>query len=132
MSILYAMLLQAWSTIKAYPGQWLQPIVFSTLIILLLTFGSDPTALRTGWGPSAIWVACLLSLWYTTEQWFHRALDEGTLEPWLSSPIPLAYLLALQTGILWVIYALPLVLLSQSGVCCWACRPTIGCLWESP
>lgn len=113
MRIVLSLFRNEWRFIQAHPGQWLQPILFCTLILILLTLGNDPgVALRASWGPSAIWVASLLSLLSTLDSRFHTEFEEGTLEPWLFSPYPLGLLLGLKTFVLWVFYALPFVLLS--------------------
>lgn len=93
--------------------QLLQPLLFFVLITMLfpLALGADQTALRRV-GPGVVWVSAVLASLLALESLFRSDVEDGTMEQWVLSPQPLAWLLFVKTMGHWLITGVPLVLVS--------------------
>jgi len=92
------------------PAEWAQPLVFYGLIALLFPLGLDPQdpALKS-FAPAIIWVGALLAALLAVERMFRGDLEDGTLEQWLVSGVPLPLLVSAKMAAQWLLIAAPLV-----------------------
>lgn len=91
------------------PGEWLQPLAFYTIVILLFPLALDPEASRLrALAPAALWVAALLSSLLATEFLFREDARDGTLELFALSGQSFAWLLFAKTAAHWLLTGLPL------------------------
>jgi heme exporter protein B len=98
--------------------EWLYPIAFFILVILLfpLAVSPDPQMLISI-APGVIWVAALLSSLLALDRLFHVDFADGTLEQLLLSPYPLSILVLAKVMAHWVVTGLPLLLIAPlSGI----------------
>lgn len=95
------------------PQEWLYPIAFFVMVISLFpfAFSPDPTILQTLF-PGAIWIAALFASLLSAESIFLAEIEEGSLEQWLLSPLPLTLLTLVKLFAHWLCAALPLILLT--------------------
>lgn len=93
--------------------QVLQPLLFFVIVTLLFSLASraDQTQLRI-MGPGVVWVAAMLASLLALESLFRPDVEDGTMEQWVLSGQPLAWLLLVKTLAHWVLTGLPLVLMS--------------------
>lgn len=93
--------------------EWLYPIVFFLIVISLLPFAysPDPAVLRT-LVPGGIWIAALFACMLSVETIFQTEKEEGTLQQWLLSSVPLPILLLTKIAVQWLCTMLPLILLT--------------------
>lgn len=91
----------------------LQPVLFALLVVLLfaLARGREPAALAAD-APAVLWLAVLLSGQLALERLFRDDAADGSLEQWLLSPVPLAWLALVRITGHWLTTALPLLLVS--------------------
>lgn len=103
--------------------EWLYPVAFFLIVISLFpfAFSPDPALLQT-LIPGGIWIAALFASILSIETVFHADMEEGSLEQWMLSPVPLAFLLIAKLCAHWLSTALPLILLT----------PLIGWLFQLP
>jgi heme exporter protein B len=94
------------------PGEWLQPLGFFVVVIMLFPLSTDPQMSRLrDIAPGALWVAALLSSLLALELLFRDDAQDGTLEQLAISGIPLAWLLLAKTVVHWILTGIPLVLI---------------------
>jgi heme exporter protein B len=94
------------------PGEWLQPLGFFVVVIMLFPLSMDPQMSRLrDIAPGALWVAALLSSLLALELLFRDDAQDGTLEQLAISGIPLAWLLLAKTVVHWILTGIPLVLI---------------------
>jgi len=100
-----------WKNFSRSQGQWLFPVMFFVLIIILFTMGVDPEAERLRqMAPAVIWCAFLLSLLLALDHVWRDDYQSGVLEQMLlHSDAPLLLLLH-RVIIRWFLCILPLVL----------------------
>ncbi len=92
-------------------GDALQPALFALLVIVLfaLALGSaTDTLARVASG--VLWVSVLLAGLLSLDSLFRGDAEDGSLEQWMLSPIPLAWLVLVRTLTHWVTTALPLII----------------------
>lgn len=91
------------------PGEWLQPLAFFAIVILLFPLASDPEPARLrALAPAAIWVAALLASVLATDFLFREDARDGTLELFALSGHSFAWLLLAKTAAHWLLTGLPL------------------------
>lgn len=92
-------------------GDALQPALFALLVIVLfaLALGSDARLLASVAG-AVLWLAVLLSGLLSLDTLFRGDAEDGSLEQWLLSPVPLAWLVLVRTVTHWATTALPLLI----------------------
>ena len=90
-----------------------QPLVFYLVVTALFPLATTPelSVLRTV-GGGVVWVAALLSSLLALESVFRSDVDDGTMEQWILSGQPLAWLLLAKVVAHWVLTGLPLVVVS--------------------
>jgi heme exporter protein B len=94
------------------PGEWLQPLGFFVVVIMLFPLSMDPQMSRLrDIAPGALWVAALLSSLLALELLFREDAQDGTLEQLVISGMPLAWLLLAKTAVHWTLTGIPLVLI---------------------
>ena len=92
---------------------WLTPLLFFIIVTCLfpLAIGSDQALLKKI-APGILWVAALLSVLLSLNSLFKSESQEGALDLLLLSPTPLTLLVSAKIISHWLIYCLPLILIS--------------------
>jgi len=92
-----------------------QPLVFYLVVTTLFPLATSPelAVLRTV-GGGVVWVAALLSSLLALEAVFRSDVEDGTMEQWVLSGQPLAWLLLAKMVAHWILTGLPLVLVSPA------------------
>ncbi len=108
-AIFYFEILLLWRRLH----EWLYPIAFFLIVISLLpfAFSPDPAILRT-LVPGGIWIAALFACMLSIETIFQTEKEEGTLQQWLLSSVPLPFILLAKISAQWLFTLLPLILLT--------------------
>lgn len=90
-----------------------QPLLFFVIITTLfpLAISPDLSELRRI-APGVMWVAAMLSCLLALDSLFRPDVEDGTMEQWVLSEQPLAWMLLMKTVAHWVVSGLPLVILS--------------------
>jgi heme exporter protein B len=90
-----------------------QPVLFYLIVTTMFPLATTPdlAQLRTI-GAGVVWVAALLAAMLALESLFRADVEDGTLEQWVLSGQPLAWLLLAKAGAHWLLTGLPLVLLA--------------------
>lgn len=103
--------------------EWLYPVAFFVIVISLFpfAFSPDPLLLQT-MIPGGVWIAALFASILSVETIFHADMEEGSLEQWMLSSVPLPFLTLAKLAAHWLATALPLILLT----------PFIGWLFQLP
>ncbi|MCD9033150.1 heme exporter protein CcmB [Luteimonas sp. Y-2-2-4F] len=91
-------------------GDALQPALFALLVVVLfgLALGGDADTLA-GVAAGVLWVSVLLSGLLALDTLFRGDAEDGSLEQWMLSPVPLAWLVLVRTALHWATTALPLI-----------------------
>ena len=107
--IFYFELLLLWRRAQ----EWLYPVAFFIITISLLPFIFSPDAavLKTVI-PGGIWIAALFACILSIQTLFQADMEEGSLEQWLLSPMPLPFLMLAKIGAHWITTILPLIILT--------------------
>ncbi|WP_449466528.1 heme exporter protein CcmB [Stenotrophomonas humi] len=94
-------------------GDAAQPILFALLVVALfaLALGGEPKLLQNV-ASAVLWLSILLAGLLSLDTLFRSDAEDGSLEQWLLSPIPLAWLVAMRVFSHWLTTAFPLVLVS--------------------
>jgi heme exporter protein B len=94
-------------------NEWLYPIAFFVIVITLLpfAFSPDPAILRT-LVPGGIWIAALFACMLSVETIFQTEQEEGTLQQWVLSSVPLPLIILAKIAAQWLCGMLPLILLT--------------------
>jgi heme exporter protein B len=92
---------------------WLTPLLFFGMVVCLfpLTLGPDADILKK-MAPGMIWIAAVLATLLSIENIFRADAEAGFLDLLLLSPQPLTFLLLAKIVSHWLVYGLPLVMLS--------------------
>lgn len=92
-----------------------QPLIFYLVVTTLFPLATTPelAVLRTV-GGGVVWVAALLSSLLALESVFRSDVEDGTMEQWVLSGQPLAWLLLAKVVAHWMMTGLPLVLVSPA------------------
>jgi len=91
-------------------GDALQPALFALLVVVLfaLALGNEPATLRAV-APGVLWVAAVLAGLLALDTLFRGDAEDGSLEQWMLSPVPLAWLVLVRTIVHWATTTLPLL-----------------------
>ena len=91
-------------------GDALQPALFALLVVVLfaLALGNEPATLRAV-APGVLWVAAVLAGLLALDTLFRGDAEDGSLEQWMLSPMPLAWLVLVRTAVHWATTTLPLL-----------------------
>jgi heme exporter protein B len=92
-------------------GDALQPLLFALLVVVLfaLGLGTDRPQLARA-AAAVLWLAVLLAGLLALDTLFRGDAEDGSLEQWMLSPVPLSWLVLVRTFMHWATTALPLVL----------------------
>lgn len=95
------------------PGDWLTPLTFFLLVILLfpLAITAEPSRLAL-MAPGVIWVAALLAMLLSLDSLFRQDLEDGSLEQLLVAPASLPLLVFAKVLAHWIQTGFCLLLLS--------------------
>lgn len=92
---------------------WLTPLLFFIIVVCLFPLALGPSsALLTQCAASIIWVAALLAILLSVSNLFRADMQEGFLDLLLLSPYPLTGLVLCKIFSHWLIYCLPLIVIS--------------------
>lgn len=91
-------------------GDALQPALFALLVVVLfaLALGNEPATLRAV-APGVLWVAAVLAGLLALDTLFRGDAEDGSLEQWMLSAVPLAWLVLVRTAVHWATTTLPLL-----------------------
>ncbi|WP_433851344.1 heme exporter protein CcmB [Stenotrophomonas nitritireducens] len=94
-------------------GDAAQPILFALLVVALfaLALGGNPELLQRV-AAAVLWLSVLLAGLLSLDTLFRGDAEDGSLEQWLLSPVPLPWLVAVRVFSHWLTTAFPLVLVS--------------------
>lgn len=93
------------------PNEWLQPLAFFVMVIVLFPLALDPEpALLRVIAPAALWVTLLLTSLLALDFLFREDARDGTLEQFVLSGQPFTALLLAKTLTHWLLTGLPVVL----------------------
>ena len=94
-------------------GDAAQPVLFALLVVALfaLALGGNPQLLQRV-ASAVLWLSVLLAGLLSLDTLFRGDAEDGSLEQWLLSPVPLAWLVAVRVFSHWLTTAFPLVLVS--------------------
>lgn len=92
-------------------GDALQPALFAVLVVLLfaLALGAEQRLLARS-ASAVLWLASLLAGLLALDGLFRSDAEDGSLEQWMLSPVPLAWLVFVRTAMHWATTALPLLI----------------------
>lgn len=91
-------------------GDALQPALFAVLVIVLFALALGGEArLLTRVASGVLWLAALLSGLLALDTLFRSDAEDGSLEQWMLSPVPLPWLVLVRTFMHWSTTALPLL-----------------------
>ena len=92
-------------------GDAFQPALFALLVVVLfaLALGGAPAALAKV-AAAVLWLAVLLAGLLALDSLFRGDAEDGSLEQWMLSPVPLSWLVLVRTSMHWATTALPLLL----------------------
>lgn len=106
-----AMLLRDLRLVWRRRGDALQPALFAVLVVMLFALGlGGETALLAKVAPAVLWLAAMLSGLLALDSLFRSDVEDGSLDQWLLSPVPLSWLIACRVLGHWLSTALPLLL----------------------
>ncbi|MEJ2681235.1 MAG: heme exporter protein CcmB [Gammaproteobacteria bacterium] len=99
-------------TVRA-PTQWLHPVVFFTMVIVLFPLGISPNqAALSPIAVGVIWIAALLASMLGSERLFEADHQSGALEQMALSSVSLYWVALIKVFVHWLFAGLPLVLLA--------------------
>lgn len=92
-------------------GDALQPALFALLVVVLFALGMGTEQAQLARAAAAVlWLAVLLAGLLSLDTLFRGDAEDGSLEQWMLSPVPLPWLVLVRTGMHWATTALPLLL----------------------
>ncbi len=90
-----------------------QPLLFYVIVVTLFPLATSPDLARLREiAPGVVWVAAMLSCLLALESLFRPDVEDGTMEQWVLSEQPLAWMLLMKTVAHWLVSGLPVVILS--------------------
>ncbi len=94
-------------------GDALQPVWFAILVVVLFAIAMNADAnILTRIAAGVIWVCVLLANLLSLDPLFRNDLDDGVIEQWMLSPVPLGWLMAVRIFMHWLLTAGPLLLVT--------------------
>lgn len=92
--------------------EWLYPLAFFLIVLYFFPFAFTPDPDIMGkFIPGYIWIAALLAILLVISPLFIVDKEDGSLEQWLLSPLPLFVLVSIKLLCQWLVFILPLILL---------------------
>lgn len=113
MSAVRSLLLRDLRLALRQPGDWLTPLSFFLLVVMLFPLAITPEPKKLAlMAPGIIWVAALLSMLLSLDSLFRQDLEDGSLEQLLVAPASLPLLVLAKVFAHWLQTGFCLVLLS--------------------
>lgn len=113
MSAVRSLLLRDLRLALRQPGDWLTPLSFFLLVVMLFPLAITPEPKKLAlMAPGIIWVAALLSMLLSLDGLFRQDLEDGSLEQLLVAPVSLPLLVLAKVFAHWLQTGFCLVLLS--------------------
>jgi heme exporter protein B len=95
------------------PTQIIQPMVFFLIVVTLFPLGISPSPkILQMIGPGVIWIAAILAIMLVVERLFRQDYQEGTIEAWLLSTVPMSLLVGAKLLAGWFISCSVLLLIT--------------------
>jgi len=89
------------------------PLLFFVMVAMLFPLaGTADQSQLLRMGPGVVWVAATLASLLALESLFRPDVEDGTMEQWVLSGQPLAWLLLMKTIAHWMLTGVPLVVIS--------------------
>ncbi|MCR6495936.1 heme exporter protein CcmB [Thermomonas sp. S9] len=106
----HALVLRDLRLLWARRGDALQPVLFALLTVVLfaLSLGGEARALAPV-ASTVLWLAVLLAGLLALDNLFRGDAEDGSLEQWMLSPVPLWWLVLVRTLMHWATTALPVI-----------------------
>lgn|SRR3990167_2720512 len=106
-----------WVLCRRARGEWLQPVLFYGLVMLLfpLSVGSNAQLLQT-LAPAMVWIALLLSVLLVLPRLFREDFLDGTLPAFFSGGVSIVSYVVVKLVVQSCVLSLPIVLLSPGVV----------------
>lgn len=96
-----------------HKGEWLNPLLFFVMIVVLFPLGVTPEdTLLQKMAPGVLWIAALLAALFSLESVFRSDFDDGALEQMVLSPCPLPILVLAKVLAHWLVSGVPMLLLA--------------------
>lgn len=93
--------------------EWLMPLLFYVLVVLLFGLGARPNDPQlAAFAPAVMWVGALLAALLTLERLFRSDYEDGTLEQIFLGAEPVTVVVLAKFTAHWLLTGLPLALLS--------------------
>ncbi|MGH8505740.1 MAG: heme exporter protein CcmB [Stenotrophobium sp.] len=93
--------------------EWLMPLLFYALVVLLFGLGARPNDPQLAvFAPAVMWVGALLAALLTLERLFRSDYEDGTLEQIFLGAEPVTVVVLAKFAAHWLLTGLPLALLS--------------------
>jgi heme exporter protein B len=107
----HALLLRDLRLVWRRRGDALQPLLFALLVVVMfaLALGGERKILAAV-APYVIWVSALLAGLLALDSLFRSDAEDGSLEQWLLTPVPLAWLIGVRVFSHWLTTTLPLLI----------------------
>lgn len=95
------------------PAQIFQPVFLFLVVVTLFPLGVSPAPqLLQEIGVGVIWIAAILSIMMSVDGLFKQEYLDGTLESWLTSSIPMSWLILAKLVATWLISCLVLIVMT--------------------
>jgi heme exporter protein B len=94
-------------------AKWLQPLLFFVIFIFLFAIGLGFDLKEMAWvSPAVIWIAFLVTSLFSIESVLVHEQQEGLLAQFILSEYPLWWIVIAKATAIWIMTALPLILIS--------------------
>jgi len=100
-----------WTIFSRSQGQWLYPVMFFILVLILFVMGIEPETERLqNMAPAVIWSAYLLSLLLALDHLWRDDYQSGVLEQWILNVKQPMLFLFLRCLVRWMYSFIPLII----------------------
>lgn len=112
-----AIVQREWLLARQRGAAWMQPLVFFAVVVTGFVLGAEPGApWLSAAAPALVWVTLLLALIIGSERAFRDDARSGFLQQMMRSTAPLPLLMFAKLCALWLLVALPLLLVAPLGM----------------
>lgn len=113
MSRIFALFAREWRVARAIGGGGAMAAVFFLILVSLTPFAIGPDLnLLSRVGPAILWIAALLSSLLGLDRLFQADGEDGSLDQFMLSSLPLELLVLVKCAAHWALSSLPLVVLA--------------------
>ena len=96
-------------------GDAMQPVWFSVLVVVLFAIAMNAeAALLARISAGVIWVCILLANLLSLDPLFRNDLEDGVIEQWMLSPVPLGWLMGVRVLMHWLLTTGPLLIVTPA------------------